>query len=97
VSRYPVAPIKVKDVVSVVQVELVLNPDVVISGITQDSRVVQQGDLYCCIKGETFDGHSFVDDAINAGAVALLVEDDVDNIPDGVAIIKVASVREIIG
>jgi UDP-N-acetylmuramoyl-L-alanyl-D-glutamate--2,6-diaminopimelate ligase len=97
VSRYPVAPIKVKDVVSVVQVELVLNLDVVISGITQDSRVVQQGDLYCCIKGETFDGHSFVDDAINAGAVALLVEDDVDNIPDGVAIIKVASVREIIG
>jgi len=97
VSRYLVAPIKVEDLISSVDTVVVHNPDVVISGITQDSREVHPGDLYCCIKGDSFDGHAFAGDAIAGGAVALLVENNLENIPEGVAVIKVHSVREVVG
>lgn len=96
-SRYSVAPVKVKDVVAAVDTASVVNPDVVISGLTQDSRDVRPGDLYCCFKGESFDGHVFAGDAIAAGAVALLVENDLSGIPSDVAVIKVDNVREVIG
>jgi UDP-N-acetylmuramoyl-L-alanyl-D-glutamate--2,6-diaminopimelate ligase len=45
-----------------------------ISGISYDSRKVALGDLFCCIPGTLTDGHLFADPAVNAGAVALLVE-----------------------
>lgn len=96
-SRYPITPIKVQDLTSQLTTESVRNLDVVISGITQDSREVQPGDLYCCVAGEYFDGHSFVGDAISAGAVALLVDREIENISDDVAVIRVKNVREILG
>ena len=46
-----------------------------------DSRKVQLGDLYVAIKGERFDGHSFVADALSRGAVAALVS----HVPEGVS------------
>ncbi len=38
-----------------------------------DSRQVQPGDLFVALPGEQHDGHSFVTDAVNAGAAGLLV------------------------
>jgi UDP-N-acetylmuramoyl-L-alanyl-D-glutamate--2,6-diaminopimelate ligase len=56
-----------------------LGPDAVrIDGIAYDSRAVQRGDLYCCIRGEHVDGHDFAPKAVDAGAVALLAERQVD-------------------
>lgn len=45
-----------------------------ISGITYDSRNVKSRDLFVAIKGENFDGHDFIEDAINKGAVAIVYE-----------------------
>lgn len=45
-----------------------------INGIEMDSREVKPGDLFVCIKGYTVDGHDFADQAIANGAVAILVE-----------------------
>lgn len=66
-------------------------------GLSQDSRAVSQGNLYCCVRGEYFDGHTFARDAVQAGAVALLVEEKLANIPDTVPQIQVSSVRDAIG
>ena len=49
-------------------------PDVVVSSITHDSRQVRVGTLFCCIKGEKFDGHEFAAAAVERGAAALLVQ-----------------------
>ena len=38
-----------------------------------DSRLVQPGDLFVALPGETADGHSFVADAVDTGASGLLV------------------------
>lgn len=32
-----------------------------ISGITDDSRKVEKGSLFVCVKGGSFDGHSFAE------------------------------------
>ena len=43
-------------------------------GVTQDSRNVEPGCLYAALRGERFDGHEFVAQALHAGAAAALVE-----------------------
>ena len=45
-----------------------------VSGVSDDSRQVRPGDLYCAIRGYVHDGHRFLKDAARAGAVAALVE-----------------------
>lgn len=66
-------------------------------GVVSDSRKVEAGNLYCCIKGENFDGHQFASQAIELGAVALLVERLLLDVPKDVAQIQVTSVRDAIG
>src|SRR4051794_19060028 len=44
--------------------------------VTTDSRTVQPGDLFVALKGENFDGHNFVVQALAAGAAAALVARD---------------------
>jgi len=43
------------------------------TGVSIDSRTVQPGDLFTAIKGPNFDGHDFVRQALQSGAVAALV------------------------
>ncbi|CAN5666484.1 UDP-N-acetylmuramoyl-L-alanyl-D-glutamate--2,6-diaminopimelate ligase [soil metagenome] len=47
---------------------------VVIGGVTHDSRKAASGRLYCALPGQRVDGHSYAMDAVAAGASALLVE-----------------------
>lgn len=49
------------------------NPDVVVDGVTTDSRGVAKGRLFVALTGENFDGHRFLDDAVRAGALGLVV------------------------
>ncbi len=44
-----------------------------ITKVTIDSRSISKGCLFIAIKGEKFDGHDFVADAVKAGAGALVV------------------------
>ncbi len=56
-------------------------PDV--TSITQDSRTVTPGALFCALQGSSLDGHDHVDGAIDSGAVAVLVERHVtDRVPE---------------
>src|SRR3954464_224271 len=49
-------------------------PDVVVSGLTFDNRLVGPGTVVFCVPGFTRDGHDFAPDAVARGAVALVVE-----------------------
>ncbi|MEN6370879.1 MAG: UDP-N-acetylmuramoyl-L-alanyl-D-glutamate--2,6-diaminopimelate ligase [Armatimonadota bacterium] len=51
--------------------------DVDITGITYDSRKVGPGSLFVAFKGGTFDGHSFIGDAVAKGAAAIVSEREV--------------------
>lgn len=47
--------------------------DVEYTGVSTDSRSVQEGDLYVALVGDRFDGHDFVTDALAGGARAAVV------------------------
>lgn len=49
------------------------DPGLTVSGICTDTRKIKPGDLFLAIKGEKYDGHHFLNDAVKAGAVALVV------------------------
>ena len=49
-------------------------PDVVVTGLTFDNRLVATGTLFFCVPGFTRDGHDFAPDAVARGAVALVVQ-----------------------
>ena len=46
-----------------------------ISGVTTDSREVEAGDLFVCVRGSRVDGHSFAEKAAASGAVCRLSEE----------------------
>ena len=48
--------------------------DIVIKGVSTDSRTVEEGNLYIPIVGEKFDGHDFAFDALDKGASAIIWE-----------------------
>ena len=49
--------------------------DATITGFTIDSRRVSPGDLFFAVRGERFDGHDFAADALDKGAVGVIVTD----------------------
>jgi UDP-N-acetylmuramoyl-tripeptide--D-alanyl-D-alanine ligase len=50
------------------------DPGTMIAKISTDSRTLQRGDLFVPIRGENFDGHKFVGQAVDRGASGALVE-----------------------
>lgn len=55
-----------------------IDPAAMIRGFALDNREVKAGDLFIAIRGERVDGHQFVTGALEAGAVAALVERPVE-------------------
>ena len=49
-------------------------PEIEISGLAYSSRAVTPGTLFFCVPGFKVDGHDFAADAVERGAVALVVE-----------------------
>jgi len=52
--------------------------NITFKGCSIDTRTLQKGNLYIALKGERFDGHHFVENAKQQGAIALLVEKKID-------------------
>lgn len=52
--------------------------DIEITSVAYNSQKVKEGSLFVCIKGFATDGHRYIADALSRGAVAVVVEDDVD-------------------
>ena len=71
------------------------NIDIDIDSIHYDSRIVDKNSLFICIKGFNSDGHKYINKAIERGARAFLIQDEV-NIPnkDDYTFIKVKNTRE---
>ncbi len=66
-----------------------LDVDKYIEGISIDSRKVSENNLFVPIKGATTNGHSYINDVINAGAIATLWNKDEPNPPTDIAVILV--------
>ena len=55
--------------------------DISVTGIAIDSRKVQPGDLFVAMQGGAADGHNYIPMAIDKGAIAVLGQKDLDDLP----------------
>lgn len=53
------------------------NIDTEITSVAIDTRKIEKGCLFICIKGERFDAHRFIDEAFEKGATAVMISEDV--------------------
>lgn len=79
--------------------ELCGNPaGVLVRRVCTDSRAVQTGDLFVCLRGPNFDGHKFAADAVRRGAVAVVAETDLAMGGEaGLPILRVDNTRAALG
>ena len=68
--------------------------DLEIASLCCDSRKAQPGALFFAIPGVHADGHNFIGQAIDNGAVAIVVERVVSDLPANVTCVVVDNVRE---
>ncbi|MEE9332617.1 MAG: UDP-N-acetylmuramoyl-L-alanyl-D-glutamate--2,6-diaminopimelate ligase [Granulosicoccaceae bacterium] len=54
-------------------------PDVMVSGVALDSRLLGAGDLYLAVAGATTHGLAFVEQVINSQAAAVLIDEHLDD------------------
>ena len=63
-----------------------------VSSVVYDSRKVEEGSLFICIRGAVVDGHKFIPDVVAKGAKTLIVEEAVEA-PEDVTVIQVEDTR----
>ncbi|WKY48347.1 UDP-N-acetylmuramoyl-L-alanyl-D-glutamate--2,6-diaminopimelate ligase [Eubacteriaceae bacterium ES3] len=68
-----------------------------IEGIAYDSRKVIQEGIFVAIDGYVTDGHLYIEQAIDKGAVVIIHEKELDKYPEKVAFVKVADSRHALG
>lgn len=65
-----------------------------INHIVYDSRKVEKGDVFVCISGFQTDGHRYIPMALEKGAVAIVTEREVSDIPQNVTVIQTENNRK---
>jgi len=69
--------ISLREIVNAVQGRVMAGTDdLTVDAVTIDSRQVPPGALFVAIKGERFDGHDFIGDALRKGAAAVVVHEE---------------------
>jgi UDP-N-acetylmuramoyl-tripeptide--D-alanyl-D-alanine ligase len=72
------------------------NPTLTVDRLHTDTRTLAAGDCFVALQGDRFDGHSFVGQVKNHGAVAALVSrpPDAADVPDDLALVEVPDTLE---
>lgn len=70
---------KFNELIKSIKSKKILNEtDVEIAGISYNSKTIQKGDIFVCLKGEYSDGHKYAKMAVEKGASALFCEIELD-------------------
>lgn len=70
-----------------------LDPSVVFQRVCSDTRKIESGDLFIALRGDNFNGNKFAAQAVENGAVAVVV----DEMMDGLPVLLVQDVRKAYG
>ncbi|MGE5489951.1 MAG: UDP-N-acetylmuramoyl-tripeptide--D-alanyl-D-alanine ligase [Actinomycetota bacterium] len=73
-----------------------MGADVLLDGVSSDTRNIAAGQLFVALKGERFDAHDFLAQARDQGAVAVLVS-SAGRLPAGLPAVVVADTRLALG
>ena len=89
-------PLRLSEIVAATGGRLVNGEEMLVPGISIDTRTLRPSELYVAIRGKRLDGHRFVPDALKAGAVGVVV-DDQNAVPAGALGIVVGNTTEALG
>lgn len=64
-----------------------------ITDVIYDTRNMVPGSVFVCIRGAKLDSHTLALQAVERGAVALVVETPVENVPAGVTVLRTENSR----
>ncbi|KMT21403.1 UDP-N-acetylmuramoyl-tripeptide--D-alanyl-D-alanine ligase [Clostridium cylindrosporum] len=53
--------------------------NIVVNGVSTDTRTINEGDLFVALKGENFNGNKFVSKAVENGAICAIVSEPVES------------------
>lgn len=77
-----------------------LCPNLLISGLTMDSRQVREGDCFVALKGSTTDGGKFISQAIQRGAIVVLLDAEIaiaeDASEQSIPLLRVKHLNELV-
>ena len=67
------------------------DPAISFATICTDSRALKAADLFLALRGDNFDGHTFVAEAARRGAIGAVVEQALEGLPPGFAQVRVGN------
>lgn len=67
-----------------------------VTGVSTDTRTIEEGNLYIALKGENFDGHNYAAQAVQKGACAVVVN-SMSKVPDNAVGIVVKDTLKALG
>lgn len=75
-------PVSLSWVAEQVQGQLIGNKgaDIIIQGVSTDTRTIAADDLFIALLGPNFDGHKFIQQAAQSGAVAAIISEPVESV-----------------
>jgi UDP-N-acetylmuramoyl-tripeptide--D-alanyl-D-alanine ligase len=63
-------------------------------GVSTDTRTLNKGDIFVALQGENFDGHNFILQAIEQGAIAVIVHQDYQHSDQNMVVLPVKDTLE---
>ena len=74
-NKTDLADFGLREILEVVSGELILgNPGDCFQGVSIDSRTVKKGEIFIAIKGDRYDGHNFIAEAVAKGAGCIIAQ-----------------------
>jgi UDP-N-acetylmuramoyl-tripeptide--D-alanyl-D-alanine ligase len=74
------------------------DPHISFAGVSTDSRSIKSGELFFALRGERFDGHRFIAEALKRGGTGGVVEQEFERFSDKtISIIKVPNTLQALG
>lgn len=70
--------LKLADIIKNIDAKSDYDGELVITGVSTDTRTIQPGDLFIALVGEKFNGHSYVSVAEEKGAAAVICSEEVE-------------------
>ena len=86
-------PIRLSELVAATGGRLVNGRELKVTGVSIDTRTLKPGDLYIAIRGKRLDGHQFCEQAVEKGAVGVVVDSEAA-VPAGAAGIVVTNTTD---
>ena len=68
--------------------------DLEVGDVIYDSRKAKDETVFVCMMGSRIDSHDFIDDVVQKGVKAIVTEKDLENLPDGITVIRVDNSRK---